>query len=295
MQNKDTFSNYNPIINFTFFIGAVVFSMFFLHPAFLVCSLILAFAYYITVRGRAGLKMLVGMIPLFLVLSAISPLFNPNGRTVLFTYFGGRAYTLESLSYGIILAAMFVSIITWFASYNRVMTSDKFLYIFGKGAPSISLVLSMIMRLVPNFQIKAKQIAGARKCVGKAGDFGTKKEKIENGMTVASTLTTWALEGGIVTADSMRSRGYGSGKRSNFSIYRFDKRDIALLIIMAILIGCILFCGIMGGMKSVPSQALWEVNFYTIAGIIAYAGFLAIPTVLNIMEAIIWRILRSRI
>ena len=31
---------------------------------------------------------------------------------------------------GIALAAMMVSVLTWFASYNRVMTSDKFLYLF---------------------------------------------------------------------------------------------------------------------------------------------------------------------
>ncbi len=292
------FTTYNPIINFVFFMGAVVLGMFFVHPAFLACSLLLSFSYYLTVRGSRGLKFVLGMIPLFLVLSAINPLFNTSGATVLFTYLGGRAYTLEALFYGMAVAAMFVSIMTWFASYNAVMTSDKFLYIFGKAAPSVSLVLSAVLRLIPSFQRKAVQIAGARKCIGKAGDAGTRREKIENGMTVLSTLTTWALEGGIVTADSMRSRGYGSGRRTNFAIYRFDKRDVFLVIFMSFLIAAVMICAFFGGTK-VSYTPVVEIagmdNIYTIAGTIAYFIFLAIPTVLNITEEITWRILRSRI
>ena len=159
-MKRDTFSTYNPLINFIFFIGAVALGMFFLHPALLCCSLLLSSAYYLTIHRRRGLKFLAAMIPLFVVLAAVNPLFNPNGQTVLFVYLGGRPYTLEALIYGAAIAAMFISILIWFACYNAVMTSDKFLYIFGRTAPAISLVLSMILRLVPGFQRKAGQIAG---------------------------------------------------------------------------------------------------------------------------------------
>ncbi len=298
MENRDAFTTYNPIVNMVFFLGAIVFGMFFVHPAFLACSVILAFSYYITVQKGKGLKFLFAMIPLFVLLSLINPLFNPNGETVIFTYFGGRPYTMEALFYGIALAAMFVSIMTWFASYNAVMTSDKFMYIFGKAAPSISLVLSMILRLIPNFQRKAVQIASARKCVGKAGDGGAREEKIENGMTVVSALTSWALEGGIITADSMRSRGYGSGIRSSFAIYRFDGRDITVLTLMLIMAATVIVCSLMGGtgVTYTPNLEFSQLdNPFTIVGVISYFVFLAIPTVLNITEAIIWHILRSKI
>lgn len=298
MHRKDTFSRYNPVINFVFFIGAIVFGMFFVHPAFLMCSFTLAFAYYITVRRTAGFRLLFGVIPLFMVLSAINPLFNTYGDHVLFTYFGGRPYTLEALYYGMALAAMFVTVIAWFASYNSVMTSDKFLYIFGKAAPSITLTFSMIMRLIPSFQRKTEQISAARKSIGKAGSFGTKKEKLQNSMIIVSTLTTWALEGGIITADSMRSRGYGTDRRTNFAIYRFDKRDILLLTVMCTLAAIIIFCGVMGGMKAVYTPTLQITgmdNPYMAVGIAGYFLFLAIPTILNVTEAITWRILRSRI
>lgn len=295
MQSKDTFSSYNPIINFVFFIGAIVLGMFFVHPVFLVCSFVLAFAYYITVQRGKGLKFLLAMIPLILVLSLINPLLNDTGATILFVYFG-RHFTLEALYYGITLAVMFASIIGWFASYNSVMTSDKFVYIFGRLMPSVSLVLSMILRLLPNYQSKAKQIATTRMCVGKAGDKGEKKEKIENGMTVLSSLLTWALEGGIITADSMRSRGYGTGPRTNFAIYRFDKRDLLLLMTMIGLMTGVLVCSFMGGTTVVFDPTLWiAFNKFTIIGGILYFLFLLIPTAINITEAVVWHILRSRI
>lgn len=54
--NKDIFSTYNPIINFLFFMGAVILGMFFVHPALLACSVLLSFAYYITIRKAGALS-----------------------------------------------------------------------------------------------------------------------------------------------------------------------------------------------------------------------------------------------
>ena len=76
MENKDTFSGYNPLITFLFFIGAVVFGMFFVHPAFLACSFLLAFAYYITVRGARGFRFLFGMLPQLIQITVVNTLYN---------------------------------------------------------------------------------------------------------------------------------------------------------------------------------------------------------------------------
>lgn len=298
MESRDSFSSYNPAINFAFFAGAIVFGMFYIHPAFLICTVFFAFAYYITIKGLKGFKFIFFMAPVFLVLSALNPVFNTRGSIVLFTYFGGRPYTLEALFYGMAVAAMFVAIITWFACYNAVMTSDKFMYLFGRFIPAISLVLTMVLRLVPNYQRKLTQILSARKCIGKAGNCGDKKEKAENSLTAISALTTWAFEGGIITADSMRSRGYGSGRPTTFSIYRFDGRDKGLLVLTALLIVTVFVCGAMGGMDTTYTPVLYIKGFddpITMLGIISYTILLAIPTALNIMEEIAWRILRSRI
>ncbi len=298
MNGRDNFSTYNPIINFVFYIGAIVFGMFFIHPAFLICAVVLSAAYYLSIRGIRGVKMVLGMIPVFVLLSVLNPLLNKRGAMVLFTYFGDRPYTLEALCYGMALGAMFVSVILWFASYNTVMTSDKFIYIFGRTIPSLSLVLTMVLRFVPNYQKKLHQISGARKCIGKSVDAGGKREKAEGGLTILSALTTWAFEGGIITADSMRSRGYGSGKRTNFAIYSFTGRDKLLLAVMLALIIFIIICAVNGGTAVTYTPELAAAgmeNKFVPAGTAAYFIFLSIPTFLNVLEALTWRILKSRI
>ena len=293
---QDTFSGYSPIINFIFYIGAILCGMFFIHPAFLACAVVLSAAYYVTIRGLAAFRLILGMFPIWIAIALINPLLNTNGPTVLFTYFGDRPYTLEALYYGMALGAMFVSIILWFASYNAVMTSDKFIYLFGRLIPAVSLVLTMVLRLVPNYQRKIHQIAGARKCIGKGADSDDKREKAEDGLTILSALTTWAFEGGIVTADSMRCRGYGCGKRTNFSIYTFEARDKLLMLIMMFLLSLIFTAAAKGGMQTTYTPDLMIADeVWTVIGCISYMIFLAVPTALNILEEITWHILRSRI
>ncbi len=52
---------------------------------------------------------------------------------------------------------MFV-VIQWFSCYNKVMTSDKFIYLFGRLIPALSLILSMALRFVPGLTGQLKVI-----------------------------------------------------------------------------------------------------------------------------------------
>lgn len=294
---RDAFSDCHPAVNFLFYIGALVCGMCFVHPLFLGCSLVLSMVYYALVKKK-WLKYLGGMAMLFLVLSVVNPLFNTLGETVLFTYLGDRPYTLEALCYGMAVGAMFVTVLTWFGTYNQVMTSDKFLYCFGRLAPAVSLMLTMVLRLVPSYQKQCRQIGAARKCIGKSITNGTVYEKAEHGMSIVSALTSWALEGGVILSDSMRSRGFGTVKRTSFSIYRMRSRDKTLLGLMLILLGVVFICAWGGGMDVTYTPQMHmngSGTVWTVLGSICYFAFLSIPSVMNIMEELSWRILRSRI
>ena len=99
-------------------------------------------------------------------------------------------------------------------------------------------------------------------------------------------------------ADSMRCRGYGCGRRTHFSIYRFGKRDIALMIVMVILAVTVIVCGAKGGAEAsyTPEMYISSLNdIYSATGAAAYCLFLSVPAVINITEEITWRILRSGI
>lgn len=286
-MKRDAFSCLHPAVNFIFFIGALGFGVVILHPVFLVAGLVCAFSYYLLLHGTQGLKRIVLMSPLFLAVILLNPFINQDGATVLFLIFG-RPYTLEALVYGAVLSGMFLTMILWFSCYSNLMTGDKFTSLFGNLIPSLSLLLVMIFRMVPNLVRKGKQITGARASIGKEMS-GTAEA-----MTVLGCLTTWALEGSIVTADSMRSRGYGTSKRTSFAIYRMTVRDWALLGVMAAL-AVIVIAVMATGKTAATFTPEWYIAPTSFGGLLAYCAYLLIPTLLHIEEALIWHISRSRI
>lgn len=279
----DAFSKCHPLVNFLFFIGAIGCGVVIQHPLFVAAGCICAAVYYLLLSGRAGWKLIAGMLPVGIFIAIVNPLFNTDGQTVLFQLFG-KPYTLEALLYGVAIAGVFLLMMLWFGCYNKVLTSDKFISLFGSVIPALSLLLVMVLRMIPNLQRKARQILGARKSIGKgAGESSSKKEKLMDGMSSLSALTDWALEGSIVTADSMRARGYGAAKRTSFQLYRMTSQDIVLLAVMALLMLAALLLG--------NTASVFTPELYVPApgwGLAAYLAFLLLPTGLHAMDAVQW-------
>ena len=285
----DAFSRCHPVVNFLYFVLAIGFGVVIQHPAYMLAAVIGAAVYYLLLKGRKGIKTILLLLPVFLVIALVNPVFNTLGETQLFLLFG-RPYTWEALLYGLVVGGIFVVMMLWFGCYNVVLTSDKFTSLFGNLIPSLSLLLVMVLRMIPNLMRKAVQLSGARRSIGKGVESGSTKEKVLGGMTVLSALTDWALEGSVVTADSMRSRGYGAAKRTNFQIYRMSRLDWSLLGITLLLAAAVIF----GGAKTaefIPALQIAPLNW----GFGAYCLFLLLPTALHLKEAITWHILRSRI
>ena len=287
----DAFSKCHPAVNFLFFAGAISMAVVIQHPAFLLAGVLAAAVYYLLLTGNRGWKTILLLLPMFLVLTAVNPLLNTLGNTPLFLVLG-RPYTLEALYYGGALAAVFVVVMLWFGCYNRVLTSDKFTSLFGGLIPSISLLLVMVLRLIPNFIRKAQQLMGARRSIGKS-QMATTKEKCREGALLLGALTGWALEGGVVTGDSMRARGYGAAKRTSFMIYRMRLSDWCLVAVMITLMALSVTALCLGQTEAlfVPNLQLAPISW----GLAAYTGYLLIPTILHGKEAIQWHISRSRI
>lgn len=289
-MHDDAFSKCHPLTNFVFFVGAIGFSVVVQHPLYLAASCAGAAVYLVLLNGRKGWKLILGMIPVFAALSVLNPLFNTYGQRVLFFVFG-RPYTLEALYYGMAIGGIFVAMMLWFGCYSAVLTSDKFVCLFGSLIPALSLLLVMVLRMIPSLMRKAAQIMDARRAIGKgAGEGSHVREKVAAGMNVLSALTDWALEGSITTADSMRARGYGTAKRTSFQIYSMAASDWILLAAMVLLMALVILAG---GTEAAYTPVL------SIApptwGLGAYCLYLLIPTVLHGKEALQWHISISKI
>ena len=291
------FEGSHPAVMLGFFVVAIVLTMCLRHPAFLVAALVCSALLYASVRGRACLRTLAGMLAVLAAVAAVNPLFNTRGASVLLTCPWGAPYTLEALGYGLAIGAMFVAMLLWFGSYNHLMSSDKFTYLFGSFAPALSLAFTLVLRLVPAYQRKAAELAGARACAGLAPSEGSFPLRVRHGSELLSALASWAFENGIVSADSMNSRGYGCAKRSSYARYRFMGRDAALAAVLAVL-GLFAVTGsALGGLwvNYYPVFSMSGPTFWSVTGLVAYTLFLLVPTMLNVLASIQWRISLSRI
>ena len=291
-MGMDGFSKYHPGVNFLFFISAIGFGVVLQHPAYLTAGLLCAGVYYLLLNGHKAWKSMGFMGLVFVAVTLVNPLFNTQGSHVLFRVFG-RPYTTEALGYGAAVGAILWITLLWFGCYNRVMTEDKFDALFGNLAPSLSLLLVMILRLIPNLIAKGTQIIHTRRCIGKGAQNAPVKEKLSAGMTVLLTLSSWALENGITTADAMASRGYGSAKRTGFLSYRFQTTDKWLILII---IACVLVtvCGTLrGDMQATytPDISVAPLSVF----LPVYCLFLLIPTYIHVKEVLLCRIFISRI
>lgn len=272
--------------------------MFFMHPLCLLISLACGFTYSVMLKGRKAIKTnLIYMLPMLILMALINPAFNHEGITILKYLPSGNPLTLESIIYGMSAATMIVSVICWFSCYNEIMTSDKFIYLFGRIIPSLSLILSMTLRFVPRFFAQLKVVTNAQRCMGRDVSNGSIIQRAKHGLGILSIMVSWALENAVETADSMKSRGYGHSGRTAFSIFTFGKRDKkAFLTIM--LLGIYTFVGnLTGGMHFRYFPSIKGSNFspFGVSVFVAYFLLCICPVIIEAWEVRRWKALRSKI
>lgn len=292
------FKTYHPIVNFAYFVFVIGFSCFFMHPVCLGISLVSGFTYSVMLKGRKQIKTgLFVMLPMFFLMAFVNAAVNHRGVTIITYLPRGNPLTLESVVYGFCAAVMIISVICHFSCYNEIMTSDKFIYLFGKIIPSLSLILSMTLRFVPKFTAQLKVVTNAQRCMGRDMKKGSMIKRAKHGLTILSIMTTWALENAIETADSMKARGYGIPGRTAFSVFTFDKRDKKALICI-LLLGVYTLCGYFaGGMyfSFFPIMKAAELSLFSISIFMAYALLCISPVMIEIREVRKWNALRSKI
>ncbi len=291
------FKTYHPIVNFTYFVFVIGFSMFFMHPICLCISLICGFTCLVMLKGKKGIKSLAYILPVLITAAIMNPAFNHSGVTVLGYLPSGNPLTLESIMYGLAAGAMLASVICWFSCYSEVMTSDKFIYLFGKIIPSLSLILSMTLRFVPKFSAQLKTVANAQKCISRDTSDGSVVRRARHGLTILSAMVTWSLENAIETADSMKSRGYGLPGRTAFSIFTFDKRDRNALLFILVS-GIYIIIGSVAGSISFryfPSVKTGGFSPYGISVFFVYFLLCICPVIIELWEVRKWKVLRSKI
>ena len=280
---RDTFSDCHPAVNFAYFALVLAFSMTLMHPVCLLISLTGACCCLAQLHGLRELGHSARwLVPMALLAALVNPAFVHQGVTILTYLPSGNPLTLESILYGLAAALLLASVVLWFRCFSAVMTSDKFIYLFGRAIPALSLVLSMTLRFVPRFRRQFHTVAQAQRFMGRDTENGSLLQRCKNAMKVFSIMVTWSLESAIDTADSMRSRGYGLPGRSSYTAFRMDGFNAALLVVMAALGGLTLVSLALGAgvTRYFPGIALTGGRWLWV-GVAAECLLMGVPVVLN--------------
>ena len=317
----DEFSRYHPVVNLIFYLLVLGTKMFQMSVGLVFISLFSAVVYYFMLKKTEGLKYCAVVVGIIIVSAIINPLFSHKGGTLLFYLFTGNPVTLESIIYGLISAIIIGAMLLWFSTFNQVMGVERILGAIGKVLPNVSLLITMIMRFIPQYTRHQRKVSMVNK-VNKR-NYGEKinllnrektekenvieackKQKKKNGIDkiiysikegsrTFSITTTWALENSIYTADSMKARGFGTGRRTNYSNYKFQKRDYLLMGWLVILWLVVVF--------SLEREKVYTYYYPFIQvknNVVVYLiyGLLCLtPVLINVKEEIRWLILKSRI
>ena len=294
-MKQDAFAGFHPAVNLCFFACAIGLSMFLMHPVFLSVSLICGSMYLCCLQGVKGFVRQVGyLLPVLLFTAMLNPLFNREGATVLFRFQNGDPVTLEALCYGLASAALMGATIIWFNCCSAVFTTDKIIYLFGRIIPSLSLLISMTLRFVPRFKDYLQETMEVQRAMEPSK---TKLDTLKQALTAFSATVSWAMEQSIVTADSMKSRGYGTAGRTAYTIYRFERRDgIALLSLAVLFLGTVLpwLLGLVEW-TFLPEITANLLDFGPVLSYFSFTGICLMPMLIDLTEDLKWNSLRSKI
>ena len=275
------FSMSHPAVPALYIVLTLGLTMFSMQPVLIALSLAGGLAYGLATRGAARtLGALRWQLPVILIIALVNPLFSASGSTELFRI-GMRAVYLESMVYGLCMGGLFVASVLWFGAAASMLEYDKVLALLGNAAPVIALMISMCMRLIPQFLRRGRTVLAVQDAIDVPGR--SPADPVRSRLRSSSVLMGWGMEDSLERADAMRSRGWGAvPRRTTYARYRLGRRDIAALV------GLALF-GVAA--VTVAWTATTQYSFYPQLsvpapwpGYVVYAAWMALPCVLHAID-----------
>lgn len=310
----------HPLVLATYFAAVVLVGALSPQPVLAALSLAGALSCSVACLGaRETLRQLRWELPALALVCVANPLYSHSGATTLLVV-GPLVVRAESLAYGACMGAMMVSSVVWLACAGRVLGPDRALELGGGAWPTVSLMLSMALQLVPQLLRRAREVravgractaatgcpapsgdaivtaggarsgvaAPSRRHAGAAGPREGRAGRAARGARLSGVLLGWALEESVGRSDAMRARGWRAGaRRTSWRRERLSTRDALAEVVLVALVGlCSLVaasaCAAWRFYPTMPVLVAWW-------GYVPYAALMALPAVLAVVGRARWR------
>jgi energy-coupling factor transport system permease protein len=286
------FKRMHPLVSFTYYVGALSLMIILQQPIYLVAALLMIITINFVEDRLKGLsRWLLFMIITGILIVVLNPIFNERGRHTLFEIFQHRI-TLEATVYGIMNALVIIGVMALFVSYNEVMSPNKLLFLFSKLLPQFAVLLMLTLRFIPLMKRRLAEISAIQTSKGLSMVHGRWMDKAKTGILYVQVLLVYSLEEAIQTADSMKARGYGHGKRTSYEYFIFKKRDLfallyLLVVFLLVLIGRLKGYGYLTIYPVMESALISPSEFFFL---FLYLLFLSFPLVAGVGGYVRWRL-----
>lgn len=282
----DRFSKLHPVLHFTYFISIFVFCVSLSNPIFSAVILLAGVVYNFILEGKKGYFTLKLVPTIIFIVSIFNFIFAHYGQTVLFSI-GDTYFTIEALFYGIYQGLVVSSMLVWFGLFSKITDSDKVVYIF-RYAPKCALVFSMVLGFIPRFKTKLESIRTARLGLNADVTEHSIKQKISCAVNNLSALVSYSLESSIITADSMKARGYNP-KAVRYSRYKFKLFDVMLILFTLCVFIYIVYAKINDKISFIMNPRIY-VKTFDILSFVLFCILVFMPIVVDFAEEIRWKL-----
>ena len=269
------FASYHPALNLLFFVAAVAFTACWTRPGLVAVSFLCALAFSARLRGPRAVAFGGALVLCALAFAALFAMNVHFGVTNLARTPIGNSITVESLTCGVIVGLKVAAILVWLSCALCVFTADKVVFLLGRVFPKAAMMLAVTLRAVPVVGDRARKIAVAQSGIGRGPGQGGVLRRVANALRRASILISWSIERFVEMSDSMRSRGSALRGRTAYSLYRFDNRDRALVVVLVALVTVCAAATALGQTQMLFSPVI-VVPKPTSVSVAAYVAFLAL-------------------
>lgn len=227
----------HPAIFISYYFILIIFAFLYNDPyyllSFLICISVLIALQNIS---REFMDIIKFFIPMSVLIIILNPLTSKIGTTQIYIV-GNYFITLEALVYGVLMSISLLIILLVFASYNRSVSYQEMLYLFSKRFPHISMIIVMALRFIPLLSYRLSEVNK----IFKFNPIHPQKanndswiEKTKKTAQMLAVVVSWSLEESMLTAKSMKARGYGITKRTSYLSYKFRKIDYLFILFITI-------------------------------------------------------------
>lgn len=284
-----SFERYHPTINFIYFVNLMIISTVMQN---LMCQVICFTLLYIIlfiykIDAKVFKKLSIDLL-FVIITTAVNMMFNHKGMTIIYYFKSGNPLTLESVIYGLYAGLMFVTILKICKFFNIILNSDKIIFLFSKISKNFALIISMTINYFYQFKSQFIEVRESRHVLDSSRGI---LSKVKSALNVTSIMISWSFENAIITANSMKSRGFGTVKKTQYNKFIFEKKDVILGIIMFIMIFSmwVFYCEFKMKTQFFPFFEFGKVDIFTVVFYIITLCFISLPIFLKIGENYKWK------